>query len=70
MSKNIDGNEIRIARESLGLDQTEFARKLGIHRASVHGWESGKTKPSNLAKEKLERAIYYSKSDKETPHQF
>ncbi len=70
MSKEIDGNEVRIIRESLGLNQVEFAQKVGTTRVSVWAWESGRAKPSPMAREKLAVAKYYSKSDKETPHQF
>lgn len=34
---------IRIARRELGLNQAEFAEKLGVNQATVSRWESGTT---------------------------
>jgi transcriptional regulator with XRE-family HTH domain len=36
-------------RESKGFSQSEFARKLGQARTTVHNWESGRNKPEDEA---------------------
>jgi len=71
MSSHYNANEITIIRESLGLNKSEFAQRLGTHRSAVQKWESGVAHPSNLAQEKLEKAMYYAKNrEKEIPYQF
>ncbi len=35
------GARIRVAREEAGLDQTEFAKKLGVNPKTVSKWENG-----------------------------
>ena len=40
-------------RKTLNLSVSEFARELGVHIMTVYGWESGKRKPSPLAKERI-----------------
>jgi DNA-binding transcriptional regulator YiaG len=42
-------------RESLGIRQEEFARRLGISTQSVHRWERGHFKPSRLAMQAIQR---------------
>ncbi|MBR1627030.1 MAG: helix-turn-helix domain-containing protein [Bacteroidales bacterium] len=46
-------SEVKRIRTALGLTQSEFAKKLGVHLNTVVYWESGKTKRisnSNLSK--------------------
>jgi transcriptional regulator with XRE-family HTH domain len=44
----VSGPAIQRARELAGLKQDEVATKIGVHRATVAGWESDKpaNKPS------------------------
>lgn len=41
-------------REATGLPQAAFAKKLGVSRASIDNWESGKRRPSGAAQKALE----------------
>jgi putative transcriptional regulator len=53
-------NEIRKLRETLGLTQEEFAKKVGAGRATIARWESGQSKPTGLylrALEKLQTTV-------------
>lgn len=34
--------DLRAAREALGLTQTEFAARLGVHWTTVSRWENGR----------------------------
>ena len=49
--------EIRQLRESSVLSQEALARKLGVAVRTVARWESGVSKPSPLALEKLNRIL-------------
>ena len=46
-------NEIKLLRERLGLTQDAFAFRLGVAPYTVRRWESGKTKPSRMARKLL-----------------
>ncbi len=46
--------DVKKLREKLGLNQAEFAVKLGVAEYTVRRWESGKTKPSRMAQRLLE----------------
>jgi DNA-binding transcriptional regulator YiaG len=48
----IDVKEIRTVA---GLSREGLARRLGVSHLSVFNWETGKTKPSQLAQEKILR---------------
>ena len=48
-------DEIRKLRETLGLTQEEFAKKLGADRVTIARWESGKSKPTGLYSRALEK---------------
>lgn len=39
------GRRIRLARETLGLRQIEFARRLGIRQSTLANWEAGDRLP-------------------------
>ena len=41
---------VKSVREQLELSQEDLARELGISFATVNRWETGKVKPSKLAK--------------------
>ena len=47
--------DIKKAREALGLTQEAFARKLRVDFATVNRWENGSKKPSTVALKALER---------------
>lgn len=48
---------LKEVRKQLSLSQEDLARKLGISFATVNRWESGKVRPSKLAKAQL-KAFY------------
>ena len=39
-------NKIKLLREKLGITQSELAKRLGLTRSSVNGWEMGLSVPS------------------------
>lgn len=39
-------DKIKSMREQLGITQAELARKLGLTRSSINGWEMGLSVPS------------------------
>lgn len=47
--------DIRELRNQLGLTQDKFAFLLGVAPYTVRRWEGGKSKPSPLALEKINR---------------
>ena len=47
-------NEVKEIRKKLGLTQDDFAFQLGVTPMTVRRWESGKTKPSRMARRLLE----------------
>ncbi len=48
---------IRNLREKTGLTQEKFATKLGVTLLTVNRWENGRTKPSPLAMQKVEKLL-------------
>ncbi len=40
------GERIKELRTSMGLNQVEFAKKLGVTKQSVSNWENGNIQPS------------------------
>ncbi len=51
----MDKDSIRKLRQSLGMTQEQFAKKLGVHTQTVSRWERGHKKPSKLALRQLHR---------------
>ena len=49
--------KIRELRSKLSLIQEQFAAKVGVAFSTVNRWESDKSKPSPLAKRKIEELI-------------
>ncbi|MDY6916924.1 MAG: helix-turn-helix domain-containing protein [Chloroflexota bacterium] len=48
---------MRDIRKRLGLSQEELARRLGISGTTVARWESGRSRPSNLAVQAMKRLL-------------
>ncbi len=53
-------DRIKSLRESAGLTQAELARRLGITRSSVNGWEMGLVLPSTALLVELSRTFHVS----------
>jgi len=49
--------DIKKVREQLGLTAEELAQKLGVSVTTVSRWETGRHKPSKLAKRRLKEVI-------------
>lgn len=47
--------ELKNIRQQHGWAQEDLARELGVSFATVNRWENGKTKPSRLAFEKINK---------------
>lgn len=45
---------IKELRESLGMTQEQFAREIGVSFSTVSRWETGRGKPSPLARRRIE----------------
>lgn len=43
--KRITGEDLRLARESLGLSRSELARQLGVSENTVYRWETDRSSP-------------------------
>jgi DNA-binding transcriptional regulator YiaG len=54
--KSSPAETIRLAREAQALSQEAFARTLGVSVRTVARWESGISRPSALALDKLNLA--------------
>lgn len=48
---------IRELRLATGLTQEKFAAKLGVTYPTINRWENGHTKPSPLARQKIEEML-------------
>jgi putative transcriptional regulator len=59
----MDTAQIRELRENFVLSQEALARKLGVAVRTVARWESGTSKPSPLAIEKLSQILEGKHSD-------
>ena len=42
------GDRLRKAREMTGLEATQFADEIGVHRQSIANYEKGKTRPRRI----------------------
>ena len=51
----ITPEKIKQLRQQLDISQQDFAILLGIALQTVHRWETGKNKPSRMAKNLLEK---------------
>ncbi len=49
----LDKEEIRKLRAEAGFTQMDFAQKVGVSITTISRWETGLSKPSKLALEKL-----------------
>lgn len=49
--------QLRAARDQLGISQEELASRLGVSFATVNRWEGGKAKPQKAQVEKLEELL-------------
>jgi putative transcriptional regulator len=50
-------DKIRQCRKLKGWTQEQLARNIGVSLNTVQRWESGKTRPSPLAMEKLQELL-------------
>jgi putative transcriptional regulator len=50
-------HKIRQCRDLKGWTQEQLARNIGVSLNTVQRWESGKTRPSPLAMEKLQELL-------------
>jgi transcriptional regulator with XRE-family HTH domain len=57
------GENLRVARERLGLTQEEIGRRSGVHPTEVSRIEAGKRDPRVSTVERLARAVEVSPSD-------
>ena len=55
MPENKHAAEVRQIRETLGLTQEEFAKRLGVFQPQVSSWESGRVNPSRLMMEAIRK---------------
>ena len=51
----MEGEQIKKLRIKLGISQEKLAHLLGVTKLTVNRWENGKSKPSPLAIDSLER---------------
>jgi len=51
------GKFIRELRLLMGLTQEQFAAELGVTYSSINRWENGRSKPSPLAMQKIEKLL-------------
>jgi len=45
MKEHMAPDEIRAIRQSLGLNQADFAERLGVSKDTVNSWEQGRRTP-------------------------
>ena len=51
----MDGTDVRLLRQHLGLTQEQFAHELGTTYGTIARWENGKQTPRGLYKRALEQ---------------
>lgn len=54
------GEAIKYHREKLGYSVVQLAHMIGVHHSTVHSWEKGLTKPSQINIAKVSRALGWS----------
>ena len=54
----MEARDIRtIRKEGLNWTQEQFARELGVSKASIHNWESGRRRPSSSVLKKMNKVF-------------
>ena len=59
------GERIRIAREKIGISQSELARKIGVKPQAVQAWEAGRNGPSRKRIPTLASELHISEEELE-----
>lgn len=57
------GTNIKAIRKSRGLTQEEVAERMGLVKATISSWETGRTRPNMSKLEELCEALNCQKSD-------
>jgi len=55
MPDKLDQHDIKDLRQRLGWTLQELANYLGVDKSTVHRWERGESRPSQLAQRQLQR---------------
>ena len=55
MPEKLDKHDIKDLRKRAKMSQIELAVYLGVEKGTVNRWETGKTRPSQLALRQLHR---------------
>lgn len=55
MPDKLDAHDIKDLRKRAKMSQLELAEYLGVEKGTVNRWETGKTRPSQLAMRQLRR---------------
>ena len=55
MPNKLDKHDIKDLRKRAKMSQLELAEYLGVEKGTVNRWETGKTRPSQLALRQLHR---------------
>ncbi len=53
--------EVKTARETLGISQAELARRIGVSRRTVEGWEQDRREPTDASVAKIEALLKAAK---------
>jgi len=53
----MEGNDIKNFRLSHGLSRAKLGKELGMSSATIERWESGKAKPNDIGRYKLNEAM-------------
>jgi DNA-binding transcriptional regulator YiaG len=54
-------DEVKTARETLGISQAELARRIGVSRRTVEGWEQDRREPTADSVAKIEALLKAAK---------
>ena len=57
----MDSKEIRELRERLGWTKEQMAAQVGVVPITIRRWETGKSRPSQLALRELKRLVRRAK---------